>query len=212
MTSPRGNTLLSQPQSNNADAQNTSRIGRRDDVSDHLLQDLVESHSRKAFIALFNHYAPKIKAFMVKGGFPLAQADELAQEVMLSIWKAYKNYDAKQASANTWVFTIARNKRIDALRKNSKPMPEPHDFEVMQPVEKTPEDTVHHNEIADKIKIILETLPPEQSELITLSYYNNMTHSDIAAATNLPLGTIKSRLRLALGKLRKELTLSEDER
>lgn len=189
----------------------TSTGKSRDSEADILLSTLVKTSDRQDFIALFNYYAPKIKAYMARAGFTQEEADELAQETMLSIWRAHTKYDTSQASANTWVFTIARNKRIDALRKKIKPAPDSYELEMMMSQPENPEETSNRNEVATHITAILKKLPPEQSKLITLSYYQNMTHAEIAEQENLPLGTVKSRLRLALGKLKDAIEIDKDD-
>ena len=169
---------------------------------DILLGRLLHSHSKGDFIALFHYYAPKVKAYMIRGGFAPDEADELAQETMLALWRNYRSYDSAQASANTWIFTIARNKRIDGLRKRARPRPDDYTMEMITPPAADPEDISAQGDMAKKMSGILKKLPREQSRLVLLSYYQNKTHAEIAKSENLPLGTVKSRLRLALTKLK----------
>lgn len=169
---------------------------------DQLLTRLLTSNSKEDFIALFHYYAPKIKSYMMRGGFPADEADELAQETMLALWRNYRKYDSSQASANTWIFTIARNKRIDALRKKARPKPDDYTLEMMATPPLNPEEASSQSDMAKKMTEIMKKLPAEQSRIILLSYYQNKTHAEIAESENLPLGTVKSRLRLALTKLK----------
>lgn len=169
-----------------------------------LLVQVRDRQDRAAFAALFRHFAPRVKAFLMKSGASASLAEECAQEVMATLWQKAHLFDPARASVATWVFTIARNKRIDALRKARRaepeeldwgPEPEPDQAEVLEAQEET-----------DRLGRALASLPEKQRALIERAYYGDLSHSEIAAETGLPLGTIKSRIRLALDKLRHDMT------
>jgi RNA polymerase sigma factor (sigma-70 family) len=162
-----------------------------------------DAQDKAAFAALFRHFAPRVKAFLMKSGAGAALAEECAQDVMAVLWQKAHLFDPARASVATWVFTIARNKRIDALRKARRaepeeldwgPEPEPDQAEVMEAQQET-----------EKLGRALAGLPAKQRALIERAFYGELSHSEIAAETGLPLGTIKSRIRLALDKLRHDL-------
>jgi RNA polymerase sigma-70 factor (ECF subfamily) len=133
-------------------------------------------------------------------------AEDLTQEVMLSVWRRAEQYDRRLAAPSTWVFTIARNKRIDVLRRQRRTT----DQEIEDPMtERDPEprgdQAVEARQIRDRVREAIATLPGEQAELVRIFYFEDKSHSEIAGALDLPLGTVKSRLRLALGKMRATL-------
>ena len=168
---------------------------------DDLLVAVGKSRSRDAFVRLFGHYAPRVKSFLMKGGLSPEQADEVAQETMLTVWQKAPAFDPKKAGAGTWIFTIARNKRIDLQRKGGRDVqyPEGMDFPagaVLADVQMSDEQS------AKKLSVAIDALPPEQADLIRKVYFEDKTQNDIAAETGIPLGTVKSRIRLGLGKLR----------
>lgn len=172
-----------------------------------LLVSVGQKQDRNAFIRLFEYFAPRIKSFLMKGGLLPDEADELAQETMLTVWHKAGSYDPKRAAANTWIFTIARNKKIDALRKRSA-RPENQINENLQIVDSNnilPDEKLRGKEQEKALSSALSGLPPEQAALIEKAYFEHKSHSDIAAETKLPLGTVKSRIRLALDRLRHEL-------
>ena len=169
-----------------------------------LLVRVRDDQDRAAFAALFRHFAPRVKAFLMKSGAGAALAEECAQDVMATLWQKARLFDPARASVATWVFTIARNKRIDALRKLRRaepedldwgPAPEPDQAEAMA----AQQETV-------RLGRALAGLPEKQRALIERAYFADLSHSEIAAETGLPLGTIKSRIRSALEKLRHDMT------
>ena len=160
---------------------------------------------KQSFGALFDHFGPRVKSYLRRLGASDGLAEDLMQEVMLTVWRRADQFDRTKAAVSTWVFTIARNKRIDALRRERRPevdmgdpatVPEPED-EAPQP-----DEAVSAGQLADILRRAIDGLPPEQAELLNMAFYDDKSHSVIAEETNLPLGTVKSRLRLALHKLR----------
>ncbi len=161
----------------------------------------IQKHkSVDAFGKLFSHFAPKIKAFLMKSGTDASMAEECAQEVMATVWKKAHLFDPTRASAATWIFTIARNKKIDAIRKLKRP--EPENLNWGPEYEPDQEEVIGLQQEAAKLGQALAQLPEKQRILVERAYFKDMSHSEIAAATGLPLGTIKSRIRLALERLR----------
>lgn len=161
---------------------------------------------RAAFAALFRHFGPRLKAFFMRGGMTAGVAEELVQETMLSVWRKAASFDAERAGAATWVFTIARNLRIDhwrRVRDPAAPAPEP------QETPPSLEEAVMGVERDLRVRRALSGLSPEQEAVIRLSYYGDKSQSEIAGELGIPLGTVKSRVRLAMDRLR---ALLEDER
>ena len=153
-----------------------------------------------AFEKLFNHFAPRIKAFLMKSGADPQMAEECSQEVMATVWRKAHLFDPSRASASTWIFTIARNKKIDAIRKQNRP--EPEQLYPDQDYEPDQESVVELQQETERLTLALGELPEKQRVLVEKAYLGELSHSEIAEITGLPLGTIKSRIRLALEKLR----------
>ncbi len=166
---------------------------------------LVASNSDEAaFAHLFGHFGPRVKAFLIKSGTEPAVAEECMQEVMATVWQKAHMFDPARASVATWIFTIARNRRIDILRRSRRP--EPEDLPWGPEPEADPADAVSLQQESRILGEALKDLPDKQRELIEKAYFGDMTHGEIARVTGLPLGTIKSRIRLALEKLRQSMT------
>lgn len=163
---------------------------------------VAERQDRSAFAVLFRYFAPRIKAYMMRSGSDDTSAEEFAQEAMVMVWRKAGSFDPAQASAATWIFTIARNKRIDAFRRTNRPELDPNDPLLQPAAEQMQDDRVAEDQTAGALEQAMRDLPSEQAELLRLAFYEDMAHSEIAAETGLPLGTVKSRLRLAIGKLR----------
>lgn len=159
-----------------------------------------DQRDRKAFAALFTHFAPRIKGFLIKSGADAAMAEECAQDVMTTLWHKAAQFDPTRASVATWIFTIARNRRIDMLRRQRRP--EPEDLTWGPEPEPDQADVIALSQETDQLKAALETLPDVQRDLIEKAYFGDLSQAEIAKITGLPLGTIKSRIRLALDRLR----------
>lgn len=169
---------------------------------DVLLEKISKDKDRDAFISLFNHFAPRIKSFLMKSGLSPDVADELAQETMLTVWKKAGQYNKAQAAASTWIFTIARNKKTDYFRKNARAPLTKHDLAYQSPEQLQPDDELGQEQQQDRIAQVLSEIPEEQAELIQKAYFEDKTHQDISQETGIPLGTVKSRIRLGLERLR----------
>lgn len=160
---------------------------------------------RKSFALLFEHFAPRLKSFLLRLGTDAEQAEELAQEVMLTVWRKAGQFDRKQASVSTWIFRIARNRRIDAFRRQRDFNAEADDPLLSPAALPHPEDTFDAREVERTVRDAMTHLPDDQLSLLKLAFYEGWSHSEIAEHTNLPLGTVKSRIRLACQKLRSRL-------
>lgn len=161
-----------------------------------------DGRDRAAFGRLFRHFAPRVKAFLMRTGTPEAQAEDCAQDVMATLWQKAHLYDPERASVATWVFTIARNRRIDLIRRAR---PEPEDLPWGPEPERDQADALALQQDSARLAEALRDLPAPQRDLIERAFFGEASHSDIAADTGLPLGTIKSRIRLALDRLRRRL-------
>ena len=149
-------------------------------------------------------FAPRVKAYLERGGTPAASAEELAQEAMVLLWKKSASFDPARAGVSTWIFTIARNLRIDRYRHQGGDEDGVIDLEGEDPADPaaSPEEQLDTLQRESRIRVALKQLSPEQAQIIQLSYYAEKPHAAIAGALSIPLGTVKSRLRLAVSKLR----------
>lgn len=171
------------------------------------LKRIAQSGDKSAFVALFNYFAPRLKTWMRRQNLTAAEAEDLVQDVMFQLWQRAAQFDEKKARASTWIYTIARNRLIDVRRKEkssghylASPLSDGAD-----PGTDEPQKLMELGADRAQIQKALAGLPPEQRDLIEESYFNDQSHGDIAAQHHLPLGTVKSRLRLALKHLRKNL-------
>jgi RNA polymerase sigma-70 factor (ECF subfamily) len=167
--------------------------------------DIAETRSRDSFALLFSHFAPRVKSYLIKLGARSEQAEELAQEALLTVWRKAAYYDPARASASTWIFTIARNLRIDAIRREHHPEDLEHEPELRPAAPASADDVVSAGEREARVRVAIEGLSDEQAEVVRLSFFHDKAHSEISAALGLPLGTVKSRLRLAMTRLRGQL-------
>jgi RNA polymerase sigma factor (sigma-70 family) len=175
-----------------------------EDASERLAADLAAvalRADRVAFGRLFQHFAPRVKAYLSRLGVDDAGAEDLMQEVMLTVWRRAPSYDSSLAGVSTWIFTIARNRRIDALRRVRRPADE-NDPSLQSESPVTPDAAVALRQWESRIASAIRDLPPEQAEMLRLAYFEDRSHTDIAERLRLPLGTVKSRLRLAVARLR----------
>jgi RNA polymerase sigma-70 factor (ECF subfamily) len=164
------------------------------------LVEIARSKDRQQFALLFGYFAPRLKSFFLRLGLSPAAAEDLAQETMLTVWNKAQSFDASRASASTWIFTIARNLRIDLLRRERDPnlLAELYDG-VVEPM---PSDNVLTVEREVRIRAALDKLPADQADVIRLSFFEDRPQSEIANTLDIPLGTVKSRVRLAMNRLR----------
>lgn len=169
-----------------------------------LLLAVARNADEAAFAALFSHFAPRVKAFLMRSGTAPAVAEDCAQDVMATVWRKAGQFDPSRATAATWIFTIARNRRIDLLRRDRRP--EPEDLTWGPEPEPDPQDVLALQQETNRLGDALQRLPKDQRDLIERAYFGDLSHGEIARITGLPLGTIKSRIRLAIDKLRQSMT------
>ena len=167
-----------------------------------LLSAVGAARDRAAFETLFRHFAPRIKAYLLRLGASAAAAEDLAQETMLSVWRKAALFDPAKASAATWIFTVARNLRIDALRRERRPEFDPSDPAFVPDAEPSADAALAQEEDEARLRDAIGRLSPEQAKVVELSFFADKAHSAIARELGLPLGTVKSRLRLAISRIR----------
>lgn len=165
-----------------------------------LVARIRDERDETAFAELFAYFAPRVKSFLMRGGGDQTVAEECTQEVMATLWQKAHLFDPTRASVSTWVFTVARNKKIDHLRKRKRP--EPEDLPWGPEAEPDQADVIALQQESEQLTKAVADLPEKQRFLIEKAYFGDMTHTEIAEVTGLPLGTIKSRIRLALDRLR----------
>ena len=168
------------------------------------LRAVAERQDRAAFGRLFAFYGPRVKAYLRRLGAEDAAAEDMTQEVMLTVWRRAHQFDRARAALSTWIFTIARNKRIDAIRRDRRPDYDPDDPALLEEPDASPrgDEVVEAAQMRRIVLGAVDQLPAEQADLLRIFYYEEKSHSVIAEELGLPLGTVKSRLRLAIGKLR----------
>ena len=164
-----------------------------------------DQRDKAAFGRLFDYYAPRLKGFIIRAGAPRAQAEDVVQDVMLTVWRKAHLFDPNRAQVSSWIYQIARNRQIDVIRKEARPMPEALKAEDDGSVEPDAGQVMALEQETDKLRMALDKLAPAQREMIERAYLGELSHSEIREATGLPLGTIKSRIRLGLERLRHEL-------
>ena len=171
------------------------------------LQQVAQAQDRAAFARLFTHFAPRVKSYLVRSGSPEDQAEELAQETMVTVWRKAALFDPAQAAVSTWVFTIARNLRIDAARRRRPDGAGATEFEFdeLDGGQASVAEQVDASRLAGRVRDALHRLPPAQAQVLRLSFYDDAPHSRIATELGIPLGTVKSRVRLAVAQLRRLL-------
>lgn len=174
-----------------------------------LARAIAETRDQSAFAELFDYFAPRINAYLRRLSLDSGQAEEITQEVMMVLWHKATLFDPAKSSLGTWLFRIARNRRIDLVRRDRSDLLDSDD-PVFRPEEPEPADAMLDAERRDeRVRAALDELPAEQLELVRKAFYLGMSHSELSEETKLPLGTVKSRIRLAFGRLRK--TISADE-
>ncbi len=176
-----------------------------DQVARRLIQSVAKNLDREAFAGLFDTLSPRLKSFMIRKGASPDMAEDLVQETMISVWTKAGLYDPSKGSVLTWVFTIARNLRIDRIRKeSSRPLAELGDYDAPSD-EPGSDEVLARKQEAQTVSRALAEIPVEQKAVLLLSFVEDVSQSEIARRLNLPLGTVKSRMRLAYDRLRKSL-------
>jgi RNA polymerase sigma factor (sigma-70 family) len=170
-----------------------------------LVDRVARLQDRDAFIILFDHYAPRINGYLQRLGTPAGVAEELAQDVMVTLWRKAALFDSGKSSVGTWLFRIARNRRIDMLRRDRMADVDENDPALQPSAPDEVGEVLDAQRREERVRVALKHLPAEQLALVELAFFKNLTHSQIADETGLPLGTVKSRIRLAFTRLRKIL-------
>ncbi len=173
-------------------------------TSDHLctLVERIANHrDRAAFEELYRHFAPRLKAYGIRAGADPITAEELAQEAMIMVWRKAGYFDRRKATVSTWLFTIVRNKRIDLLRRQNRPELDADDVMAMTEPEATQDEIMASQQSDAIVRQSLSILPEDQKRVLTMAFFEEKSHSQIAEDLSLPLGTVKSRIRLAMNRL-----------
>jgi RNA polymerase sigma-70 factor, ECF subfamily len=177
----------------------------RNDAYCELLTRVAVSRDRAAFAALFDHFAPRVKSFMMRKGSSADQAEDLVQETLIAVWNKAAMFSTDRGSVSTWIFTIARNLRIDRLRRErSQLYTDLEDFDAPD-LRTGAEESLGRLQEDNHVSIALAQIPDEQRQLLILSYVEDVPQSEIATRLNIPLGTVKSRMRLGYQRMRKIL-------
>jgi RNA polymerase sigma-70 factor (ECF subfamily) len=168
---------------------------------DDCLVRIATHRDRRAFEALFDHYAPRIKTLLIRTGSPSGAAEDLAQEALLAIWRKADQFDPRRASSAAWIFTIARNLRLDSLRRGSASL---HaldtSFGAEGPLQ--PDAALAGVEDTQRVRAAMRVLNPDQAKAIEMAFFHEQTHLQIAEALKVPLGTIKARIRFGMIRMR----------
>lgn len=187
--------------------QNRGAMPTSEELSE-MLQAVADRADRQAFAVLFRHFAPRVKAYLMRGGSPEGLAEELAQETMISVWRKAALFDPRQAGVSTWIFTIARNLRVDHFRRQGHGFLVDADGEEvaeLQDEAPAPEERLRAGRRERSVRQALGCLSAEQAQVLHLSFYEEQPHARIAQTLGIPLGTVKSRVRLAVSHLRRLL-------
>ena len=166
---------------------------------------VAENRDRTAFMQIYSHFAPRVKGFLVSRGLTSHAADDVLQEVMLAIWNKAQSYNPNKAAISTWIFTIARYKYIDRLRRESRHQTDSDDLDLKPSDAPIADDDVLQDQRQNAVQAAIASLPADQQSVIFLSFIKGLAHSEIAEQLGLPLGTVKSRIRRAFARLREEL-------
>lgn len=170
-----------------------------------LLVAVAKRQDRDAYAELFAYYAPRVKSYVLRLGADNALAEEIAQDVMVTVWRKANLFDRAQASVSTWIFRIARNRRIDLFRRSKRPDLDPEEEMILPSGVEAPDARIEVMEIETRVRAAMADLPEEQVLLLRLAFYEGLSHSEIAAKLGAPLGTVKSRIRLAFAKMKARL-------
>lgn len=170
-----------------------------------LIAAIARSGDRAAFAALFDHFAPRVKGLLMRGGTSAELAEEVAQETLLAVWRKAALFDPEKASASTWIATIARNLRIDIARRETRSRLS-QVYEILdEDSPEQPDATLSGAERDARVRAAMTQLSTDQYRVVELAFLEGFSHQDVARRLAIPLGTVKSRLRLALSHLRGRL-------
>lgn len=170
-----------------------------------LAAEVATRQDQRAFAELFDYFAPRLKSYLQRLGMEPSQAEEMVQEVMIVLWHKAALFDPAKSSLATWLFRVARNRRIDALRRDRSALLDPEDPALHPSQPEAADDIVEAEERDERVRRAMLELPEEQAILVRQAFFLGKSHSQIAEDTGLPLGTVKSRIRLAFSRLRRAL-------
>jgi RNA polymerase sigma-70 factor (ECF subfamily) len=172
-----------------------------------LVEAVAARRDRDAFTRLFDHFVPRLESYLMRMGTDATTAEEISQEVMVTLWRKAHLFDAEKSSVATWLYRIARNRRIDIARRNRVDYLDPHEpgLEMAAGDGGELDRMLDAQQREDMVREAIKRLPNEQLSLVRLAFFDGLSHSVIAERTGLPLGTVKSRIRLAFARLRRAL-------
>ena len=170
-----------------------------------LLVLVADKQDRTAFGELFSYYAPRVKSYLMRLGADGAAAEEITQDVMVTVWRKATLFDRAQASVSTWIFRIARNRRIDVFRRTKRPDLDPEETMILPAAVEAPGERIEAMQTEVRVREAMRDLPEEQLLLLRLAFYEGLSHREIAEKLDVPLGTVKSRIRLAFAKMKSRL-------
>ena len=173
---------------------------------------IADHQDQPAFELLFRYFAPRIKSYCLKLGADASAAEEITQEAMVSIWRHAGQFDPSKAAPSTWIFTIARNLVIDRFRKSRRPQFDFSDPAFVPDDPLPPDRLIEQTQMQQNVRQIMDALSSNERNVLMLSYFENLSHFEISRRLSLPVGTVKSRIRLAFGKIRSRLEAQEDAR
>lgn len=173
---------------------------------ENLIEQITQERSKQAFKKLFDFYYPKSTSFMLKAGLSKEVAKELSQDAMIKIWKNASSYSKEKANVNTWIYTILRNIKFDYLRKQSRDplsiMAATDIFDESLELEELPQEDSESIYLKAQTLEMIGKLSDDQQDVLVGIYREGLTHTEYATKANIPLGTVKSRVRLAIEKLK----------
>ena len=172
-----------------------------------LMEAVAERQDKEAFATLFQRLAPRLKAYALRGGCSEAEAEELVQETMLTVWRRAGSFNSRMARVSTWVFTIVRNKRIDLKRRRTHPVAEIEEAVELPAETVDPVESLDAASASEAIREALKALPQEQLLVLQKAYFEDKSYPALAEELGIPLGTVKSRIRLGLQRLRVPLEI-----
>ncbi len=171
---------------------------------DDLLNKVKRDRCEASFKELFEHFYPRVLSYFQKGGVSAQKSSELAQEAMISVWHKASFFDSSKGSCGGWIFTIARNLKFDYFRSHQRDIMSVA-AEDLYNLADDPTFQIDPKNVSTELREKIDLLPSEQREVIYAMYFEGYSHGEYAELKKIPLGTVKSRIRLALAQLKKGL-------
>jgi RNA polymerase sigma factor (sigma-70 family) len=168
-----------------------------------LVLAVAERQDREAFALIFDFFTPRLEAYLMRLGLGASEAEEITQDVMVTLWRKAGLFDPQKSGLSTWLYRIARNRRIDLSRRSRTESIDPQSPAILALADPAQTDqALEYRQRDDRVRASIETLALEQRQLVMLAFYEGLSHQQIADRTKIPLGTVKSRLRNAFSRLR----------